>query len=390
MAVYQPTYTDKATGKKRASRIWWYEFTFADRRIRESSKSTRKTVAVEAEKKRRAELERAFNGIEDKRSERIRIIDEIADVYFEGYKLRHRSVKFAEYALGHVKRLLGKTMAVNITDATVKDYQLKRLKESAAPKSINEEVGFLLRILEDRGDVIRIKMRRQKTLKLKSTSRIAKAFTPAEKTAMLAAAKSRRSPHILPALSLMLNAGLRDNELRNLQWERVDLVKAIVRVGESKTEAGEGRTIPLNSEMLATFKDHAKWYLKKFGETRPAWYVFPFGRPQPTDPTRPVTSLKTAWIRVKKDSNITGRWHDNRHTLITDLAESGEAGDETIRDIAGHVSQKMLRHYSHIRMEAKRRAVAALVAKPRREIEPVPIQDSIEALQEVPKVGPVQ
>jgi hypothetical protein len=31
---------------------------------------------------------------------------------------------------------------------------------------------------------------------------------------------------------------------------------------------------------------------------------------------------------------VTGRWHDNRHTLITDLAESG-AADETIRDIAG-------------------------------------------------------
>jgi hypothetical protein len=29
--------------------------------------------------------------------------------------------------------------------------------------------------------------------------------------------------------------------------------------------------------------------------------------------------------------------------------------------IAGHVSRKMLEHYSHIRMDAKRRAVRALV-----------------------------
>jgi integrase len=65
---------------------------------------------------------------------------------------------------------------------------------------------------------------------------------------------------------------------------------------------------------------------------------------------------------VKEDAGITGRWHDNRHTFITDLAESGEAGDETIRDLAGHVSQQMLKHYSHIRMEAKRRAVETLVA----------------------------
>ena len=33
-------------------------------------------------------------------------------------------------------------------------------------------------------------------------------------------------------------------------------------------------------------------------------------------------------------------------------------------DIAGHVSKKMLRHYSHIRMEARRNALDALSMKP--------------------------
>jgi integrase len=59
---------------------------------------------------------------------------------------------------------------------------------------------------------------------------------------------------------------------------------------------------------------------------------------------------------------VTGRWHDHRHTLITDLAESG-AGEQTIMDIAGHVSRNMLKHYSHIRMEAKRDALESLVTK---------------------------
>ena len=65
-------------------------------------------------------------------------------------------------------------------------------------------------------------------------------------------------------------------------------------------------------------------------------------------------------VRIK--AGVTGRWHDNRHTLITDLAESG-AADETIRDIAGHVSKQMLKHYSHIRMAAKRGALEGIVAK---------------------------
>jgi len=65
---------------------------------------------------------------------------------------------------------------------------------------------------------------------------------------------------------------------------------------------------------------------------------------------------------VRKNAGVKGRWHDNRHTLITDLAESG-AGDQTIMDIAGHVSKHMLKHYSHIRMEAKRIALEAIVKK---------------------------
>jgi hypothetical protein len=50
--------------------------------------------------------------------------------------------------------------------------------------------------------------------------------------------------------------------------------------------------------------------------------------------------------------------------LVTELAESG-AGDEVIMSIAGHVSRAMLSRYSHVRMEAKRRAVDGIAARQR-------------------------
>jgi integrase len=66
---------------------------------------------------------------------------------------------------------------------------------------------------------------------------------------------------------------------------------------------------------------------------------------------------RSAWSKVRQKAGVKGRWHDNRHTLVTELSESG-AGDEVIMSIAGHVSRAMLSHYSHVRREAKRRAVA--------------------------------
>jgi hypothetical protein len=53
------------------------------------------------------------------------------------------------------------------------------------------------------------------------------------------------------------------------------------------------------------------------------------------------------------------RFHDLRHHAITELAES-QANDSIIREIAGHVSPKMLAHYSRVRMETKRKALDAL------------------------------
>jgi len=252
-------------------------------------------------------------------------------------------------------------MAVEVTEKTLKDYQSARLKEKAAPKTINEEVGFLLRLLGEQGDTIRAKLRRQKALKLPGRSDVGKAYTSEERGLLYEAAKKRRSKAIYPALALTLNCGLRDKELRELQWGRIHFSEAYLVVGESKTDAGSGRTIPLNSLALEVMKTYSAWYLEKFKQLKPEWFVFPAGKPQPTDPTKPCTSFKTVWRKIRLAAGVKGRWHDNRHTFITGLAESGEASDQTIMDIAGHVSKRMLKHYSHIRMEAKRRAVASLV-----------------------------
>ena len=53
------------------------------------------------------------------------------------------------------------------------------------------------------------------------------------------------------------------------------------------------------------------------------------------------------------------RFHDLRHTVITELAEMGVA-DHVLESISGHLSRRMLEHYSHIRIDAKRQALDAL------------------------------
>jgi hypothetical protein len=70
----------------------------------------------------------------------------------------------------------------------------------------------------------------------------------------------------------------------------------------------------------------------------------------------------TAWRALRDGAGLHRlRFHDLRHTVITELAEMGVA-DHVLESISGHLSRRMLEHYSHIRIDAKRQALDALDA----------------------------
>jgi len=161
-------------------------------------------------------------------------------------------------------------------------------------------------------------------------------------------------------------------------------------IRKSKTEAGE-RVIPLNAEawnaVLSLYRR-----AQGVGEVRPEHYVFPACEASHFDPTRSQTSWRTAWRNLtrliqcpacgrqqgpsetcgnaqckadlkKVKSPLAGlRFYDLRHHAITELAES-QASDSTVMAIAGHVSPKMLAHYSHVRIQAKRTTLDSLSTK---------------------------
>jgi integrase len=207
------------------------------------------------------------------------------------------------------------------------------------------------------------------------------------------------NPLLDTVVTLDLNTALRTKELRLLRWNQVDLFKRTLTVGKSKTEGGSGRPIPLNAPAYAAL---VKW-AGRFPESKPEHFVFPAcedaridtAKPDTSkiDPSQPTKGWRTAWRTATRSiecpkcgkrqnpgasccnpeckADISGlknplaglRFHDLRHTCITKLSE-GQASEQTIMAIAGHVSRKMLEHDSHIRMEAKRVALDAIAQAP--------------------------
>jgi hypothetical protein len=59
----------------------------------------------------------------------------------------------------------------------------------------------------------------------------------------------------------------------------MDLVhKKQLTLAKSKTDAGTGRVIPLNDTVMIALEAHVAWYIRRFGECKPEWYVFPAGK----------------------------------------------------------------------------------------------------------------
>ena len=167
-------------------------------------------------------------------------------------------------------------------------------------------------------------------------------------------------------MTLARNTALRKNEIRTSRWSQIDFEKRTVTVGRSKTQAGSGRVILLNQP---AFDALAKW-AGRLVEANADDYAFPaceaagIEREHPgrerIDPSRPIKCWRSAWRAALKRAGLQLRFHDLRHTCITKLAES-QASEQTLMAISGHVSRKMIEHYSHIRMDAKRTETDAIV-----------------------------
>jgi len=349
---------------KRAD-TWWYEFIYSGKRVRESAKTSRKTIALEAERKRRLELERALSGMPvEARSDRIRSVADVLKPYVSTYGINHRAtaVAYVKSCAKNVERLLGQILLPDLSQDQIRSYMALRQREGASGRTINAELGELSRAIGHTWSNLWPKVR-----KLEERRDVGQALSPEQERRLLDAADQNRSPNVRTMVRVSLLTGLRAGELSGLIWNRVDFARRIVTVGDSKTEAGRGRQIPMNDDLFEVLCGHAKWFTHRFGATKPEYFVFPYGSPLPCDPTRPSVELKTAWDSIRRTADVGCRWHDLRHTVCTKMAEAG-VPESTMMAIMGHMSRAMLERYSHIRMAAKRDAVESLRLAPAREI----------------------
>jgi integrase len=353
---------------------YWYKFRFEGQLIRESAKTDSKRIASEAERVRRRELELGINGLVKR--ERPLFPAAAKSWLATRINLTPLGARYYRQYIAKLTSYFGNRLISDISAGDIAGLQNKRKADGLSGRQVNAEVGTLRAILRYYGRWPYISGR---VTMLSQRSDVGRALDREDEERLLSAIRGSRSPSLYPFFVLSLDAGLRPSETRSLRrsnlrliWKNEAISEGEVTVGRSKTNAGADRNVPLTHRACAALST----WLARFPNTGSDAFVFPFHRVAiagnkrlthvyDVKPDRAMSpsSYRTAFETARRSAGVRLRFYDARHTFITRLAENSSVSEETIRQLAGHVSPKMLSRYAHIRAQARRDAISTLESR---------------------------
>lgn len=183
------------------------------------------------------------------------------------------------------------------------------------------------------------------------------------------------------AYLLAITMGLRRGEICGLSWGDIDFDRKVADIRHSydargnlkatKTKAGT-RVLPLSEKTVEVLKAHKEAQFKRYARTN-QWRKPEEGYIEQTDDSPVITdncgtrilptSLSRWWTEDRPKYGLDG-WclHEFRHTYLTLLAISG-VHPKVMQELAGHYSSQIsMDIYTHVNMDSKREAVAAVSA----------------------------
>ncbi len=260
------------------------------------------------------------------------------------------SIESKRYMLEmHLVPALGCHRLDEIGQKEIEMYKSQKLKAGLSPKSINNQLTTLHKLLDVAVDwgilehVPRVKW-------LKGPKAEFDFLTFEEADRLLAAA----APKWFPMIALALKTGLRMGELLALECGDVDLVtgRLVVRrsnwrgqVGSPKN--GRSREIPLSEATVRLLKAHR--HLQGdlvFCDERGGSLAYEAGR----EPLR--RACRRAGLRKIG-------WHTLRHSFASHLAMRG-VPMKAIQELMGHSTIEMTMRYAHLSPDLKKDAVQLL------------------------------
>lgn len=158
----------------------------------------------------------------------------------------------------------------------------------------------------------------------------------------------------MPKLELQIlmavTMGMRISEILHLQKNEINLKDREIDLDAKrlKTRLRRGIPIPISDSVYAK--------LSAAYADAPGEFVFPARHTnevgQPVDPHAPQDNNRKQWYRARGRAGVSARFHDLRHTAITNMLKGGMP-ETAVRKICGVAEDVIRRVYAHIEQDLK-------------------------------------
>jgi integrase len=141
-------------------------------------------------------------------------------------------------------------------------------------------------------------------------------------------------PHLEAMVRFTLATGLRDSNVRELEWSQVDLQNSRAWVHPDQAKAKRAISVPLNEYAVQVLMEQSNKHHR---------FVFTYkGEPIRT------ASNNSAWRKALQRAGIQDfRWHDLRHTWASWHVQAGTPL-HALQELGGWESVEMVRRYAHL------------------------------------------
>lgn len=247
-----------------------------------------------------------------------------------GRDIDAKVARFSQHIVPH----LGTISMAALTDDDWSRYVAIRMKEKAAPSTINRERSALLHMLNTavRRKILRhapCVLQRQKEPPGKIIY-----LTPEQAQRLVTAAENDQSQNALPFVMIALYTGMRQSPVLNLRVRDIDCERRVLWIGKDK--AGR-REQPMPATLAA--------YLAELVIDRAAdAYLFGSKRAESGRVYQINGAFKRCVERAGLPANVTP--HTMRHTAATNAAHAG-LDAATIQAIGGWKTRQMAERYTH-------------------------------------------
>jgi integrase len=274
----------------------------------------------------------------------------------------------------HIKTLTKFFSELKLTEIDsdhLREYQRMRMVRAGA-SLINREISTLQQMLKRIGRWAELAPNYQALPMPKESPH--RALTPIEEERLYRVGASNPNWEVAYCcFVLCINTTAHWSELSNIRLCDVNQEERTFWVNKGKNET-RCRLQPMNNSAWRAM-EHLLKRAKSIGVSESWHYLVPFRVARGKyDPERPATSCRSALREMLAMAGIKVSFYSFRHHAITKLLENSNVSEGTAVAMAGHIDKRMLKRYSHTRIEAKRAAVMALERiAPKPAVEPVRI-----------------